>query len=374
MKPKILVDAVALLSPLTGIGRYTYEISKNLQSSTQINTFFYYGYVSKEILEDQKTHSRPLKSIKKILAKNTFLKKAARKLLKIYSSVNFSSYDLYWQPNFIPNENVKAKKIVTTVHDFSFILHRDFHPKERIEYFEKNFFKNIILSDMLITGSNYSKNEILQRLNFDEEKVRVIYHGINHHVFKVKKELSLPFALPEKFILSVGSIEPRKNLRGLLQAYDAMDDAIKKEYKLVMVGFKGWQNKELMQIIHKNQDNIVYLGFISDDELAKVYNLASLFVFASFYEGFGLPPLEALACGTPVVSSNSSSMPEVCGDAALYFDPCNIEEMQEKIELLLYDKSLQKTLIDKGLQRVKQFTWEKSAKEHLSVFKEVLKQ
>ncbi|WP_434580963.1 glycosyltransferase family 4 protein [Sulfurimonas sp. NW15] len=372
MKPKILVDAVALLSPLTGIGRYTYEISKYLQNSAQVNTFFYYGYVSKNILEDQNRKSLQLKSIKKLISTNASLKKITRKLLKIYSLLNLSSYDLYWQPGFIPNESIKAKKIVTTVHDFSFLLHKDFHPKERIEYFENNFFKNIVLSDIIITGSYYSKNEILQRLDFDEDKIKVIYHGVNHNIFKVKKELSLPFELPEKFILSVGSIEPRKNLKGLLQAYDTLDETIKKDYKLVLVGFKGWKNKELMQIMNKN--NIIYLGFISDDELAKVYNLASLFVFGSFYEGFGLPPLEALACGTPVISSNASSMPEICGDAVLYFDPHNIVEMRKKIEILLYDESLQKKLIDKGLQRVKQFTWEKSAKEHLAIFEEAIKQ
>jgi len=370
LKPKILIDAIALLSPLTGIGRYTYEVSAYLRSKDDFELDFFYGYISKELQEPSRKSS--MKSLKSIIVKNSFIKMLARKILIFSGKIFFRKYDLYWQPNFIPNKNIEAKKTVVTVHDFSCILYKDFHPKEHIEYFENNFFQNIVLSDFIITGSHYTKKEILERVDFDEKKIKVIYHGIDHKIFKVRKELSTPLKLPKKFILSVGSIEPRKNLIGLLKAYNILEDRIKKEYKLVLVGFKGWENDEMMNLIKKNKNNVSYLGFISDEELAKVYNLASLFVFPSFYEGFGLPPLEALACGTPVASSNTSSMPEICKDAALYFDPYNIQEIKEKIELLLGDEMLQKSLVQTGLQRVKNFAWEKSAKEHLTVFKKVL--
>jgi glycosyltransferase involved in cell wall biosynthesis len=370
LKPKILIDSIALLSPLTGIGRYTYEIAKELQKSDSLELNYFYGYYSKTLMETSQPTN--LKMIKYILSKSQLLKKVVRKIIRLTSKLYTPSYDLYWQPNFIPNEGIKAKKTVTSVHDFSFILHRDFHPKERIEYFETYFYKNIVRNDMIITGSEYSKQEILQRLDFKDDKIKVIYHGIDHDLFKIYKNLNVDFEIPSKFILTVGSIEPRKNLPGLLKAYDILNEELKKEYQLVLVGFKGWENKEIMDIINKNKENIHYLGFVNDEALAKVYNLASLFVFPSFYEGFGLPPLEAMACGTPVVSSDLTSMPEVCGDAAVYCDPHNIEDIKNKIELVLNDVNLQNSMIQKGFERAKHFTWDKAAKEHMKVFQSLL--
>lgn len=370
MKSKIIIDGISLLSPLTGIGRYTYEISKQLRDKNDFEISYFYGYFSKELQEpSQKTSVKLLKSL---VLKISFIKKLARKILTISSKIFSPTYDLYWQPSFIPNSGIKAKKIVTTVHDFSFILHKEFQPKESSKYFEDCFLKNIYKSDIIITGSNYSKKEILERLGFKDEKVKVIYHGINHDLFKIYDDLELSFELPKKFILSVGSIEPRKNLIGLLSAYNLLSSDIKEEYKLVLAGFKGWQNSEIMSIIEQNRENIIYLGFISDEELAKVYNIASCFVFASFYEGFGLPVLEAMACGTPVVCSSSSSIPEVGGDAVIYCNPNDIEDIKHKIELVLSDEKLQREMIAKGLERAKEFSWEKSASEHIKLFKELL--
>ena len=225
MKKKVLIDSISLLSPLTGVGRYTNEIANSIKDADLYELSFFYGYYSKTLLTSA-TPSK-LKILKSIVTKNQLLKKITRRLLSTYSRFFTPSYHLYWQPNFIPSTDIKAKKIVTTVHDFSFILHRDFHPKERIEHFEKYFFKNILKSDMIITGSFFSKQEILERLDFEEDRVKVIYHGLNHTIFKVYQDRKLNFQLPEKFILSVGSIEPRKNLQGLLKAYNLLDKKTK---------------------------------------------------------------------------------------------------------------------------------------------------
>jgi len=371
MKPKILIDSISLLSPLTGIGRYTYEISKQLVSEDELDVEFFYGYHSKKLLHP--TTNSEIKNIKSLLTKNEIIKKIARKVLMFISGITSPTYDIYWQPNFIPNNGIKAKKIITSVHDFSFILHKEYHPKERIEYFEKYFFTNVAKSDMIITGSEFSKQEILEQLNFNHEQVQVIYHGIDHDLFKIYNDSKVNFELPKKFIFSVGSIEPRKNLAGLLKAYNSLDKEFKKEYKLVLVGFKGWENEEIINLIEQDKENIHYLGFVSDSELAKVYNLASLFVFPSFYEGFGLPVVEAMACGTPVVCSNTTSLPEVGGEAAMYCDPNNVNDIAEKMEMVLGDGKLQQNMIEKGLERAKKFTWEKSTEEHMRIFKEVLK-
>jgi glycosyltransferase involved in cell wall biosynthesis len=370
LKPKLLVDSISLLSSLTGIGRYTYEVSKKIKEKNICETEFFYGYYSANLIEP--SAAKELKSFKSFIIKNAFLKELIREALFLISRVFSRSYDLYWQPNFVPNLGIKAKKIVTSVHDFSFILHKEYHPKERIDFLEKYFYKNIIKSDMIITGSEFSKKEILERLDFKEEQIKVIYHGIDHDLFKVYDDLTINFELPKKFIFSVGSIEPRKNLLGLLKAYNLLSSEIKKEYKLVLAGFKGWENKEIVDLINQDKENIFYLGFISDQELAKVYNLASCFLFPSFYEGFGLPVLESMACGTPVVCSDSSSIPEVGGDAVVYCNPYDINDIKDKIELVLKDTSLQQEMIKKGLERAQLFSWDKSADEHLKVFKSLL--
>lgn len=370
MKHKLLIDSLSLVSSLTGIGRYTYEIANEINQNKQFEVNYFYGYYSKNLMKV--SDAKEIKSFKSLIVRNQYIKKFARKILFLLGRFFASDYDLYWQPNFIPNEGIKAKKIITTVHDFSFILHKDFHPKERVEYFENHFFKNIIRSDAIITGSEFSKQEILERLNFRDKDIHVIYHGIDHNLFKVNFDLNLNFSIPDKFIFSVGSIEPRKNLLGLLEAYDLLEDNFKKEYKLVLAGFKGWSNKEIMTLIEKNKENIHYLGFISDLELVKVYNLATCFIFPSFYEGFGLPVLESMACGTPVICSNTSSLPEVGGDAVVYCNPYDLNDIKNKIEIVLNDENLQKEMIKNGLERAKLFSWEKSAEDHMKVFKKVL--
>lgn len=371
MKPKILVDAISLMSSLTGIGRYTYEISKNIEKYDDFEVNYFYGYFSKKLIHP--SNGKDIKILKNIISKNIILKKIIRKLLILSSRIFSKKYDIYWQPNFIPNDKIRAKKIVSSVHDFSFILYKEYHPKERIEYFEKYFFKNIEKADEIITGSNFSKQEIKERLNFPEKNIHVIYHGINHNLFKIYDNLEINQTLPENFIFSVGSIEPRKNLLGLLKAYNNLDDTFKDKYKLVLAGFKGWENNQIMELINKDKENIHYLGYISDIELAKVYNKASLFLFPSFYEGFGLPVLESMACGTPVICSNSSSLPEVGSDAVVYCNPDDINDINEKLKFVLNDESLQKQMIEKGLKRAKQFSWEKSAKEHIEIFKRLSK-
>jgi glycosyltransferase involved in cell wall biosynthesis len=370
LKPRLLVDALSLLSSLTGIGRYTYEISKELQKSKKFQLAFFYGYLSEKLYNPKE--NKGAKSLKSLVIKVPLLKKTVRKILTIRTQWMMPKYDIYWQPSFIPNKKIKAKYIITSVHDFSFLLYAKYHPKERMEYFEKNFFESVKRSTKIITGSSYTKKEILQYTDFSSEDIEIIYHGINHRLFYLRKNISVDFELPKKFILSVGSIEPRKNLLALLQAYVCLDSEIKSEYKLVLVGFKGWQNREIMEIIEANKAFIHYFGYVSDEELSCLYNLATVFVFPSLYEGFGLPPLEAMACGTPVISSNVTSMPEVCADAALYIDPHSVEDIKQKILHLLEDESLQKSLIQKGLQRAQAFTWEASAQKHMQLFEKVL--
>lgn len=378
---KILIDAVSLLSPLTGIGRYTYEISCRLQklSVDKYEIFFNYGYHSKELYglsNNQSATEQKAKKLQSFLKKFPLLKRLSRSFYLFITKFYKTTYDLYFQPNFIPNSNIKAKKLICTVHDFSFKLQPHWHTKELIDHYNKNFFSLIKKADHIITGSNFTKQEIIDYMKIPQDKISVIHHGVNHELYKPYpqnelQETKAKFDLPKKFLLFVGSIEPRKNLLILLKAYNLLVKEEKDDLPLILVGFKGWENQEIMQDIGKNKEYIRYLGFVSDSELAHVYNLATVFIYPSLYEGFGLPPLEAMACGTPVIVSNVASLPEVCGDAALYVVPTDPIDIKNKILAIAKDEKLREKLSQKSKAQAALFSWEKSASDHFEVIKKV---
>jgi len=351
---KIVVNTIPLLKPLTGIGKYTYEISSRLNEA-----YYYYGFFSKKLLYGD------LSKIKK----NYFLRKIIRKSLTIFAKLYPHNFDIYFEPNFIINPHIKAKNKIVTIHDFSF-ENINWHPRERVEFFKKNFWSNIYEADHIITVSNFIKKEIMTKLNFDSHKISVIYNGVDHTVFKPINKDNYKLILPEKFILFVGSLEPRKNLISLLKAYNKLDKNLKKEYKLLLVGDKGWENKEIKNYIELNKDYMHYLGYVGDELLAEIYNRASLFVYPSLYEGFGMPPLEAMSCGAPVLVSNIEVMKEIYKDNVFY---CGIEweSILEKIKFLLKNPDLLATTSLKGKNFSLNFSWEKTFKEHYKVFKKV---
>ncbi len=371
MKSKIVIDCISLLSPFTGIGRYTYENAKRVSKDESCEWSFYYGFYSKKLYGGKNSITK----IKSLMTKKTFFKKAVKKLLVLYTKYFcFKTFDLYWQPNYIPDLNVKAKKRIVSVHDFSFYLNPSWHPKERLDFFEKNFWKNIKKADRIITGSFYTKHEIEKYLKIDPLKIDVIYHGVDHNIYKeydtkILEEFREKLRLPKEFFLFVGSVEPRKNLLFLMNSYSKLPKEIKRKYKLLIVGFKGWENEKVKELLDKESENILYIGYLSDIELAYIYNLAKIFIYPSLYEGFGIPPLEAMACKTCTIVSNRASLPEICAEGALYTNPLNEEDLIKKILKILENEKLQKELIQKGYNRAKNFDWEKSAMEHLEVFK-----
>lgn len=367
VKYKILADSLALLGPLTGIGRYNYEILQYLSSLISYDLSYFYGYISKNLVY-RKSDSH-LKSMHGIITKSHILKSFARKITFPITTFFSPQYDLYWQPNFIPIPSIKAKKTVISVHDFSWEHYPEFQPQERIKYFKSHFYHSIHYCDHIITGSHYTKQEIIERTKISAEKITVIYHGIDHNIFFPRPK----HKQNQNFILAVGSIEPRKNLKNLLLAYNLLDESLKKEYHLILVGAKGWNNQDIMALITAMQPFVSYSGYVDDETLAQLYSDATLFIYPSFYEGFGIPPLEAMASGTPVISSNASTLPEVCADAAYYIEPNDIEAIAAAMNLFLKNQSLQQEYIQKGLFRASLFSWEKSGREHNELFKSLLR-
>jgi glycosyltransferase involved in cell wall biosynthesis len=370
----VIIDAIPLLSPLTGIGKYTYEISRRFPLlDTEHDYSYYYGYFSDQLRCGEGAGGAG-SSVKEKVCKIRGLGRLARKMKGVVSSLSMKKFDLYFEPNFIPL-NIKAQSTVTTIADFSFLVQPDWHPRERIEYFQEFFWKRIGKADRIIVISDFIKKSAIE-FGLPEEILRTIHLGVDGETFRLKDsnqlgETKKKFNLPDNFILFVGSIEPRKNLLRLVQAYLSLEKTIRNEFKLVLVGFKGWENREIMELLSEAKEDILYAGYVPEQELADIYNLATLFVYPSLYEGFGLPALEAMACGCPVVTSNVASIPEVCGDAAMLVDPLDEESIADGLRRLVGDETLRQELRLKGLDRVKLFSWERSAKEHLKVFEEV---
>ena len=232
----------------------------------------------------------------------------------------------------------------------------------------------------IITVSECSKKDILRFFSIPADKIEVIYNGVDTSVFH-KIDLSALISTRNKFSLSsenkyllfVGNLKPHKNLNRLVQAFSLISKE-DSSVKLILAG-KSFNDLELIETIASLglSDKVIITGLISQKEIVDLYNIADLVVFPSLYEGFGLPPLEAMACETPVVCSNSSSIPEVAGDATIYFNPENIEEMVDSIKKVLCDEACAKQLIEKGKERIKLFRWLNATDKLKNVVEEISK-
>jgi glycosyltransferase involved in cell wall biosynthesis len=230
--------------------------------------------------------------------------------------------------------------------------------------------------DAVITVSQTSKADIVHYLKVPADRILVVHAGVSAVYRPLPTDevarIGAEYSLPEGYILFVGSVEERKNLRGLLHACARLWQAGERR-PLVVVGARKWKHAGIMKTVRKlNLERyLIFTGYVPEADLPALYNGADLFVFPSLYEGFGLPPLEAMACGTPVVCSNAASLPEVVGDAAIMVDPYDVDGLAEAMHRVLTDTGLREELREKGLARARQFTWERTARETVAVYREV---
>lgn len=290
--------------------------------------------------------------------------------------------DLFWSPHFnVPLLPIRARKKLVTIHDvFHLAFYETFSVPQRV-YIKTIIEGAVCLSNKIITVSNFSKSEIIKYTKVNSNKIEVIYNGVDRNKFRpLDKEFLSKFRTkyPEKFILYVGNVKPHKNLKNLLRAFSLLLRSSLKDYYLLIVGKKeGFitGDKDVFKILEEDlilRDKVIFTSYIQDNELPILYNLASLFVFPSLYEGFGLPPLEAMACGCPTVVSNTAALPEICGDASFYVNPYDPNDIADGIIKVLNNKALKDILIKRGFERVKLFSWKKSAEEHLRVIQEII--
>ena len=283
---------------------------------------------------------------------------------------------LFWCPHFnAPLFSVKARKIVSTIHDVNHLAltKSTFFIKKK--YAKKLFNNAVAKSEKIITVSEFSKNEILKYTKAKDSQVEIIYNGVNQNLSQCANVKSKE--IPKKYFLFVGNVKPHKNLITLLKAYLILPEEIKKVYKIVVLGKnEGFitSDNDVFKFIKQNdlKDSIHFTGYLKDVFIPSIYINASIFIFPSNYEGFGLPLLESMACNTPVICSDIPCSQEIAGDAALYFEKNNHANLSEKIMLLLSNEMLKKQLIKKGKEIVKVYNWTDTANKHIEVFQKIL--
>lgn len=273
----------------------------------------------------------------------------------------------HYSPRFCPTPTV------VTIHDLSFIFFpNDFLKTDLIKLRQWTKY-SIKKAKKIIAVSKTTKKDIIKYYQVSEDKIEVIYNGyekrILHKKLPLKKIKKLPLEA-KNYILYVGTLQPRKNITVLIQAFHLFK-RLNKNFKLVIVGKKGWLYQDIFSLVKKLglNNEILFTDYVSDEELVFLYQNACCFVLPSLYEGFGIPILEAMSFDCPVISSFTSSLPEIGGNACLYFNPNNFNELFEKIKLLTENKNLRKELIKKGKERVRLFSWQKCGQETLQVIK-----
>ncbi len=341
------INARFLTQKTTGAQRFAIEISKRLlKLSENLNFLTPKNIIHKDLASDLNA---------KVVGKRTgyyweqielplFLKRKNNPLL-----VNFVNM----APVFYRNQ-------IVVIHDLSW-LHFPKSVSKPFRLWYKFAIPEIAKNARFIfTVSKFSKNDLIKNLHIDKNKIDVVYNAVDEKF----KPLNIP---KDKIILSVATLQPYKNMEGLIKAFILLKNKYQdiKDYKLFLVGginSKVFKETEALKIAQK-RDDIIFTGYVEDETLVKLYNKAEIFVLPSKFEGFGIPPLEAMACGTPVVVSKVASIPEVCGDAAVYVNPYSIKSIATGIYKVLKDKDLKNEMIKRGFKRAKQFSWEKSTEK-----------
>jgi glycosyltransferase involved in cell wall biosynthesis len=380
---KIILSIDSVRFPLTGIGRYTFELARHLKEIADIEQLrFLSGYHFASLPEPRQSvvpAGSFARQLRGRLFKNSLTIELYSRVSPLLKQVALRGYTdhVFHGPNYyIPPFEGPS---VCTFHDLSIFTWAHFHPPERVKYMRTEIAKTLKRADMLITDTDFTRREVSAYFGWSLDKVRAVPLACSEE-FRPRGADELTPLLTKHgltwqgYSLYVGTIEPRKNLEVLFDAYGLLPWSIRQHWPLVLIGYKGWRSEQLHTRIEAavKEGWATYLGFVEADELPLLYAGARVFVFPSLYEGFGLPLLEAMASGIPVVCSNAATLPEVTGDAAAMCEPQDVDGLSELINRALQDESWRKLAIKKGLLQAGRFSWQHCAEETAAVYKEVL--
>jgi len=374
---KILIDTTAIPKKPVGAGVY---LSRLVKEILICNTFYDVKILSHE--DDYGLFNLPEDYIKYFLFQRDFGRgyRIISEQLYFPKLLADNQIDLFHGLHYSLPIN-KRTRMITTIHDLSFFKFPEKHSWVKRQYFKFFIKYSSFHSDHLITVSNNTKNDLIKILNVDPEKITTTHLGVDESFSPIDdheklQNIKAKYDLPENFILFIGLIEPRKNLSSLFKAYAKLvkTQEIMEDIHLVLAGRWGWESKKLLTLVSDLNvtENVHFPGYIDQEDMAYLYNLAKVFVYPSFYEGFGLPVLEAMACGTPVITSNISSMPEFVGNSGILVDPNDIDQLERSIKELLINERLREELKKKSILKAKEFTWKNTALKTLDVYQRVL--
>lgn len=399
---KVLINLNSLQHPLTGIGEYTLNITRNLLSNERLDDIrgiHFHRCLNRQQIRKLvnsfdnigQQHSMASTASKltssKLFDRNSKLRyvgKVLRKSAYIYSDLYLKFYQqlladyVYWEPNYTVLKHKGS--IVPTVHDLSHLDCPQYHPKDRVKHLNRVLPDTIAKANHVVVVSEFTKQNLLRHFDVPASQVSIVPPAVATDYYPRSQQdcqrVQDKYKLPDNYVLSVGTLEPRKNTVGLLQAFARLPDALRKQFPLVIVGKRGWLLDELDSMMEPliEKGEVIRLGYVERADLPMLYSAATVFAYVSFYEGFGMPIAEAMACGTAVISSNSTAMTEVSLGATLEVDPHNNEAISKGLLTLLEDAGQRQTLGKAALQITHQRCWKKSSDQLLNVIAGIAKQ
>jgi len=374
----ILLDAIPLSDLMTGISRYLRNLYLQLERLSGVSVYYFDGHSLTKKMPDQKRPDswiRATSFVDKFPDPLIFGFRSAAWLsyeYKIRRRIRNGSFNVYHETAFTPSA-IKNVPQVFTIHDLSLAKFREMHPKERVWFSDFFLKRRIQYAAHIITVSDFIRSEICDELRLPGNMVTAIPEAPDPFFFPLEKRRARrvveALGLPHDYLLFVGTLEPRKNLSLLIKAAAACENHI----PIVLVGWEGWGGDQWREMVKDQglRNRIFTTGYVDEETLACLYSNALALVFPSVYEGFGLPVLEAMACGCPVICSDAASLPEVAGNAAFFIDPSEFEDLTVAIDKVVSDGALRANLIQRGFERAAQFSWEKTANQTFEVFKSV---
>ncbi len=375
---RVAIDSTPLLNQRTGIGQYTYHLVRNLLDlDSAPNLVLFCVSLRKPASLQELIPEHPNLSYADYRVPARLMQTAWDMIGLPYVESFTGQLDVFHATNYIAPPQKKGK-LILTVHDVGFARMPEAHPQSS-RMFSEVLPRQLQRADKVVVVSEFTRNELLEIFDVPVQKVQVIHNGISPDFRPIKEPAALgeifrKYQIEQGYVLFVGKLEARKNLVGIIEAYSLFKNSSKSAHKLVLAGSLGWKGEEALGKVveYGLEKDVVHLGYVPDTDLPVLMSGAAVFLYPSLYEGFGIPTIEAMACGTPVIASNSTSLPEVVGDAGLLVDPHSPEEIAHALTDILSDAARRNRLVNKGLARAKRFSWRKMAEETLELYMEVV--
>ena len=388
MKALLSVDMVR--APMTGIGRYVYELAERLPHVAAVEQVYYYdwadGFMSPRALRSRAMTNQPTSATRRLTRARYY---AHRMAAGVARRIGLPT-PAFWRARLPSRENLVCHgpafalppgtgPRVVTIADLSVLTHPEFHPGLRVKMILRDIKASIRQADRLITFSEFTRNELIDQMGVDPARVQAVPLASDTAFMPRSADAVAPILARYGltwggYCLSVGTVEPRKRIDSMLDAFERLAPALKNRFPLVLIGDRGWlsdaAHRRINALAHQGQ--VRYLGYLPQEELPLVYSGAAACLYTSTYEGFGLPAVEAMASGAPLVTMRAASLPEVCGNGAILVTPGDIDAFSEAITRVLTDNSCATRLAQRGRAIAMQYGWERTTRETVSVYQQAL--